>query len=216
MASRTDSGTHGLTAEALSRLLAGLHDDRERAGEAYEALRRTLVKFFDWRGAIHPDECADETLDRLARKLDEGATIDDPGRFARGIARLVLLERWRDPEARAMRTDTAQLAHVPAPVAAEPPDAEPRSGCFERCLEELPLDGRELILGYYAHSGGVRIEARKRLAESMRLTENALRSRAQRIRDRLERCTVRCVDRLREGATGPTRNDRREHSQGKE
>jgi DNA-directed RNA polymerase specialized sigma24 family protein len=212
MATRSDSGTGGLTAETLSRLLAGFHDDRERAGEAYEALRRTLVKFFDWRGATHPDECADETLDRLARKLDEGATIDDPWRFARGIARLVLLERWRRPEARTMRTDTAQLALLPAPLAAEPPDAEPRSSCFERCLNELPEDGRQLILVYYAQSGRAKIEARKRLAESMRLTENALRSRAQRIRDRLERCTARCLERLRDGADGPTRNGVAEHT----
>jgi DNA-directed RNA polymerase specialized sigma24 family protein len=212
MESRSDSGTRGLTAETLSRLLAGLHDDRERAGEAYEALRRTLVKFFDWRGAIHPDECADETLDRLARRLDEGATIDDPGRFARGIARLVLLERWRRPDERALRTDTAQLARVPAPLAAETPDAEPRSGCFERCLNDLPEDGRQLILVYYAHSGRAKIEARKRLAESMRLTESALRSRAQRIRDRLERCTTRCLERLRDGAAEPTRNGDGDHS----
>jgi DNA-directed RNA polymerase specialized sigma24 family protein len=212
MASRTDSGTSGLTAEALSRLLAGLHDDRERAGEAYEALRRTLVKFFDWRGATHPDECADETLDRLARKLDEGATIDDPGRFARGIARLVLLERWRRPDARLRPADDSRLAQVPAPVPPEPPEAQPRDGCFERCLGELPEEGRRLILGYYAHSGRVRIEARKRLADSMRLTENALRSRAQRIRDRLERCTARCLERLRDGAADPTRNGAAEHT----
>ncbi|HET9314978.1 MAG TPA: hypothetical protein VFQ51_05285 [Vicinamibacteria bacterium] len=205
MAGRTDSGARALTAEALSRLLAGLHHDRERAGEAYEALRRTLVKFFDWRGATHPDECADETLDRLARKLGEGATIDDPARFARGIARLVLLERWRRPEARAVRGDDALVARVPAPAAPDPPEAEPRSACFERCLKELPSDGRELILAYYADAGRVRIEARRRLADAMRLTENALRSRAQRIRDRLERCTARCVERL--GGAGPTRTD---------
>lgn len=212
MASRTDSGTRGLTAEALSRLLAGLDHDRDRAGEAYEALRRTLVKFFDWRGAVHPEECADETLDRLARKLDEGAAIDDPGRFARGIARLVLLERWRRPEARTLRADPSQLALVPAPAAPEPTDAEPRSGCFETCLNELPEDGRVLILGYYAGSGRVKIDTRKRLAESLRLTDNALRSRAQRIRDRLERCTARCLERRRDRPDGPTRNDGAEHS----
>src|SRR5262245_41377894 len=190
MASRTESGTRGLTAEALARLLAGLHQDRERAGEAYEALRRSLVKFFDWRGANHPEECADETLDRLARRLDEGAPVDDPVLYARGIARLVLLETWRRPEERALRTDTAQLAHLPAPATVEPSDAEPRSRCFEGCLADLPEDGRRLILEYYAGTGRVKIDARKRMAEALSLSENALRSRAQRIRDRLERCTA--------------------------
>jgi DNA-directed RNA polymerase specialized sigma24 family protein len=213
MAGRTDSGARGLTAEALSRLLAGLHHDRERAGEAYEALRRTLVKFFDWRGATHPDECADETLDRLARKLDEGATIDDPARFARGIARLVLLERWRRPEARAVRSDDALVARMPAPAPHEPAETEPRSACFERCLNELPEDGRELILAYYTHAGRVRIDARRRLADVMRLSENALRSRAQRIRDRLERCTGRCVERLGSASGAATRNGGTDHDE---
>lgn len=208
MASRTDPDARSLTAVALTRLLAGLDADRDRAGEAYEALRRTLVKFFDWRGATHPEECADETLDRLARRLDEGTDVEDPVRFARGIARLVLLERWRRPEARVLRADDAQLAMVPAPVPHEPA-AEPRAGCFERCLGELPEEGRQLILEYYTHSGRGRIETRKRLSESLGLTENALRSRAQRIRDRLERCTAGCVE-----AGRPTRNRDEDHSQG--
>jgi DNA-directed RNA polymerase specialized sigma24 family protein len=212
MASRIDSETRGLTGEALSRLLAGLADDPERAGEAYESLRRTLVKFFDWRRAHDPDECADETLDRLARRLHEGTAIDDPVRFARGIARLVLLESWRRPEARTVRADASQLALVPAPATPEPSDAEPRSGCFERCLQELPEDGRLLILEYYAHSGRERIETRKRLSESLRLTENALRSRAQRIRDRLERCTARCLEHRRVETSRPARNGEADHT----
>jgi DNA-directed RNA polymerase specialized sigma24 family protein len=212
MASRTDSGTRGLTAEALARLLAGLDDDRDRAGEVYEALRRTLVKFFDWRGATHPEECADETLDRLARRLDEGAAITDPALYARGIARLVLLERWRRPEERALRTDASQLALLPAPATVDPLDVEPRSACFGRCLDELPEDARRLILAYYAGSGRLKIEARKRMAEALRLTENALRSRAQRIRDRLERCTARCLERSRSEAGEPTRNSDAHHS----
>jgi DNA-directed RNA polymerase specialized sigma24 family protein len=194
MSSRTDPEARGLTAEALSRLLARLDDDPERAGEAYEALRRTLVKFFDWRGASRPDECADETLDRLARKLDEGTRVEDPRGFARGIARLVLFESWRRPEKRARHVSDSELARLPAPVLPEGSDSEPRAACFTRCLAELPPDGRQLILGYYSAEGRLKIEARKRMANSLGLSENALRSRAQRIRDRLERCIGRCVD----------------------
>jgi len=193
MSSRTDPETRGLTAEALARLLARLHGDPEQAGEAYEALRRALVKFFDWRGASQPDECADETIDRLARKLDEGTHVDDPRRFARGIARLVLFETWRRPEVLARRADESDLARLPAPPAPEAPDTEPRAACFARCLSDLPHDGRQLILAYYSADGRGKIETRKRMAESLGLTESALRSRAQRIRDRLERCVGRCL-----------------------
>src|SRR4030095_8986131 len=65
----TSHATHELSARALRLLLARLDPDPDRAGAAYEALRRALVKFFDWRGARVPEEGADETLDRLARQL---------------------------------------------------------------------------------------------------------------------------------------------------
>jgi hypothetical protein len=66
-----------LTASALERLLVRLDSDPTRAAAAYEALRLSLTRFFDWRGAHFPDECADETLNRLARRLDEGAAVAD-------------------------------------------------------------------------------------------------------------------------------------------
>jgi len=193
MVSSADPETRGLTGAALARLLARLDADPVRAGEAYEALRRTLVKYFDWRGAHHPYECADETLDRLARKLEEGMRVDDPRSFARGIARLVLFERWRQPEARARIADESELDRLPAPLVAEPEEGEAREQCFTRCLAELPAEGREIILRYYSAEGRLKIETRRHLAGSLGLSDNALRSRAQRIRDRLERCIGRCL-----------------------
>jgi DNA-directed RNA polymerase specialized sigma24 family protein len=193
MATRSDPPLRGLTADGLARLLARLDHDPERAGVAYEDLRHTLVKFFDWRGAIRPDECADETLDRLARRLGEGTPVDVPRGFARGIARLVLLESWRSPEARARRASESELARLPAPETIGTPDAEPRAPCLRRCLDELSPEARRLILGYYSAEGRTRIEARRRMAETLELTETALRSRAQRIRERLESCIGRCL-----------------------
>jgi DNA-directed RNA polymerase specialized sigma24 family protein len=98
-----DAG-RGLTAGAVASLLARLGPDAERAGSAYEHLRRTLMSFFAWRGAATPEDCADETLDRLAARLDDGVAVEDVPRFARGIARMVLLERWRRPERAAFRS----------------------------------------------------------------------------------------------------------------
>jgi DNA-directed RNA polymerase specialized sigma24 family protein len=66
--------------------------------------------------------------------------------------------------------------------------------CFERCLAELPADGRALILEYYAAEGRLKIDGRKRLAAALGLSDTALRNRAQRLRDRLERCVRRRLD----------------------
>jgi DNA-directed RNA polymerase specialized sigma24 family protein len=180
----------GLTARALASLLARLDPDAERAGSAYEHLRRALVSFFAWRGAATPEECADETLDRLATRVDEGVPVEDLARFARGIARLVLLEHWRRPEAR--RTALKDIGEGPAVEGeAQYEDAVPE--CLSRCLSELAPESRDLILEYYGSEGRTRIEARKRMAQALRVSESALRNRAQRVRDQLERCVARCA-----------------------
>ena len=120
-----------LTASALERLLARLDPDATRAAEAYEALRLSLTRFFDWRGAHFPDECADETMNRLARRLDEGAAVADIRSFALGIARLVRLERARSPQVRQDQLDEQRIG--PAPAVDR--DPEPR---LHECLETLP------------------------------------------------------------------------------
>ena len=60
-----------LNSRTFAQLLDCLDADRERAGEKYEALRRTLIRFFVWRGAPFPEEHTDETFNRLARKLGQ-------------------------------------------------------------------------------------------------------------------------------------------------
>jgi DNA-directed RNA polymerase specialized sigma24 family protein len=188
MSPRSDPDARSLTPRAFALLLRRLGDDAERSGEGYESLRRTLVRFFDWRGANAPDVCADETLDRLARRLDEDGSIDDVRGYAHGIARLVLLEQWRRP-----REQPAGEAEGRLP-AAEPPAEDPRQACFDLCLAELPEDGRALILEYYAADGRQKIDGRKRLAATLGLSDTALRNRAQRLRDRLERCIRRRLE----------------------
>jgi DNA-directed RNA polymerase specialized sigma24 family protein len=188
MSPRSDPDARAVTPRAFALLLERLGDDAAEGGEGYESLRRALVRFFDWRGAHAPDVCADETLDRLARRLEEDGAIEDVRAYAHGIARLVLLEQWRRPRERP--ADEADERLQVAPV---PPEEDPREACFERCLAELPADGRALILEYYAADGRQKIEGRKRLAAAHGLSDTALRNRAQRLRDRLERCIRRCL-----------------------
>ena len=103
-----------LTASAFDRLLLRLDPDPSRAAVAYETLRLSLTRFFDWRGAHFPDECADETMNRLARRLDEGAAVADIRSFALGIARLVLLEQARSPQLRQDELDERRIGLAPA------------------------------------------------------------------------------------------------------
>src|SRR6185295_11019215 len=81
-----------LTSQAFIRLLERLGGDEDEAAQNYEDLRHTLIRSFEWRGAPFPEEHADETFNRLARKLGEGIEIKNIGAYAYEVARLVCLE----------------------------------------------------------------------------------------------------------------------------
>src|SRR5215510_14093614 len=87
-----------LSEESFSRLLARLNADPMLAGEEYEKLRARLIYFFERRGCRIPAELSDETISRVVRKVEEGLKIEDVFKFSYGVARLVLMEHWRDPK----------------------------------------------------------------------------------------------------------------------
>jgi DNA-directed RNA polymerase specialized sigma24 family protein len=88
----------------------------------------------------------------------------------------------------------AEEANLEDLAAPEPPEDLPRHACLERCLQELPREARDLVLQYYVSEGRSKIDNRRRLAVTLGLTDNALRSRVQRVRDRLERCIAKCLN----------------------
>lgn len=181
-----------LTAEAFAKLLAGFDANPERAAAKYESLRRALVKFFDWQGAMFPEELADETFNRVTRKLDEGVELQNAATYCHGVARLVLLESRKRAETRRAEFDEAISVADPREQFATSSDDE-RRRCFDHCLAELPVEHRQLVLSYYQHDKRQKIDGRQTLANQLGLPLNALRSRVQRIRDRLEQCVRRCL-----------------------
>lgn len=194
-----------LSQEAFWTLLSSLDPDLLRAGERYEALRRKLIIFFLGRGGRDPEDSADETLDRLSRRLAEGERIHDLGRFAHGVARRVHGEDLR--RQRRDRLARAELAGSRASLAAAV-DSDAGAECIRRCIERLDAGDRSLIVTYYAGSGHGLQEDRKELAAGLGLTPAALRVRAYRIRRSLESCTRDCL-RGRTGAGGPLGGERR-------
>ena len=174
-----------LSREAFDRLLAALDSDRTAAGEEYERLRHTLVHYFSWQQQRDPEALADEVLNRIARKIEAGAQIENYRQYAFGIARLLLLENRR--------------AEIRERVALETNRSVPSSNgerpeiCLEQCLELLSIENRNLILAYYQGEKRGRIEARTALAERLGIDLNALRNRALRLRLKLEQCMSRCM-----------------------
>src|SRR6202011_6143813 len=82
---------------AFEQLLRTLDPDRDNASRRYEALRRKLIDLFTWEHCESPDELADEALNRLAKRLSEGVSLDGAGtdRYAFGIARFLMREESR-------------------------------------------------------------------------------------------------------------------------
>ena len=60
-----------LTPGAFHRLLTWLDEGADSEGQKYLEMRRRLVAYFDRKNCPAPDELADETLNRVARRLEE-------------------------------------------------------------------------------------------------------------------------------------------------
>jgi len=183
----------GLTAEEFAKLLDCLDGNRERAGEKYEELRRTLIRFFEWRGAPFPEEHADETFNRIARKLCEGIEIQNIGGYCYEVARRVCLEIFKGRDSKRVPLEEVASEARVAEMSAEAVEKESRLECLEDCLRWIPAESRELIVEYYREEKRSRIDHRKVLAERLGLRRDALANRAQRVRDKLERCVAGCL-----------------------
>jgi DNA-directed RNA polymerase specialized sigma24 family protein len=171
-----------LTQQEFDTLLSWFSHDREQAGERYEAIRRMLAKYFEWRRCVPSDEYVDETIDRVARRLATGERIraaDAPNYF-RGVARKVCLE-WYKQMARPIPASTPPETETPSPLLAR----------LEDCLRMLSPEGRELLETYY-------LEQRKDLPARLGITPNAVRVRVFKEKRKLIACMVRQLTRAAE------------------
>jgi DNA-directed RNA polymerase specialized sigma24 family protein len=167
-------------------------------------MRRRLVSYFDRKNCLAPDELTDETLNRVARRLEEEGVITDatPAQYCYIVAKFVFLESLRRAESSPLSLEDLPDANpfaLSASAISEANDekalAEARLTCLERCLENLDADNRKLLLQYYQGEQRAKIENRRLLAERLGITANALSIRACRIRDRLESCISKCLKR---------------------
>lgn len=190
-----------LTSQAFIRLLERLGDNEEQAAHNYEDLRHILIRSFEWRGAPFPEEHADETLNRLARKLDEGVEIRNINDYTYTVARLVWLEAIKRVGPAPL--DEIQNEPIAIDTSREVAEKEDSLNCLDDCLDALPGKSRDLIMEYYVDEKRGRIDRRRDLAERLGLRRDALANRAQRLRDKLEQCVTRCLQKKRRYTTTP-------------
>jgi DNA-directed RNA polymerase specialized sigma24 family protein len=194
-ASPSEPKKWSLDRASLDRLLEQLGDDREAAAQRYERIRHRLIKFFAWERCPAPEDHADETLNRTARRIVEGESIVNSENYVFGVARLVR----REAMAKLQRSEAALADYARALQRAGPQEDASQSmrvdRCFESCLARLDEDQRAFILRYYQGISRDRIDNRKALARSLGLPLNAVRNRALRLRESLEKCLAACLNR---------------------
>ena len=192
-----------LNQENFRQLLGWLDQGIDSGGRNYLEMRRRLVSYFDRKNCKSPDDLADETLNRVARRLQEEGTIssESPARYCYIVARFVFLEYSRaaaqDPLS---LDDISNRGHNPRVSATSKPDdaneariQEKRLSCLEHCLKGIEPQEREIIFHYYEGEQRAKIENRRALAARFGLTPNALTIRACRTRMKLEACVSQCM-----------------------
>jgi DNA-directed RNA polymerase specialized sigma24 family protein len=179
-----------LTAESFNNLLAWLHKDRDEAGRVYEEIRSKLIKGFKSHSCPVSEELADETINRVTRKLPEiiETYVGDPRRYFFGVAYRVLLEYQRYGHL------LVPLPEKELPFEERRDNVETVYGCLENCLRHLAPHSRELILQFYQGEKQVKIKQRKELAERLNTKLANLRLQAHRIRTSLRKCILTCLE----------------------
>ena len=174
-----------LRREDFERLLVWLDSDRERAGEIYERIRWRLVTILASRGCTQAEEMADETIDRVARRVAdiEQTYVGDKAIYFLGVMNNVHHEYLRRPT-------------TPRLLPGEKDDVEAREQihlCLDDCLEKLAPYSRQLIERYYAADKKAKIDLRKLVARELGIKPATLRLRALRIREKLQICIESCL-----------------------
>jgi DNA-directed RNA polymerase specialized sigma24 family protein len=181
-----------LTESAFERLVTWLDENSEPKGERYVVIRRRLAQYFDRKNCSSPFELADETLNRVARRLEQEGEItgSTPSQFCFNTARYIVLESRRRPGHEQLNEDLASSPQF----SKEGEWEQQRSDCLEKCLQTLEAEDRIIILGYYQGERRARIDNRKLIAAKLGVSMNALTIRACRIRIKLESCIKKCLN----------------------
>jgi DNA-directed RNA polymerase specialized sigma24 family protein len=168
-----------LSADGFEQLLRALDHDRDTAAREYSRLRDRIAGLLRWWGAANGDDLADVTLDRVARTLAHGKIVPRTSltSYVQGVARMIFYEATRADRRRQVSEQHAILNDRGV--------ADPLLDCLDRCLEQLQPSERDLMLRYYGE--GRQHVIRRELAAELGISSTALRLRAHRLRERLER-----------------------------
>lgn len=172
-----ESGEFSRTGE----LLGYLDPDPSIAATKLEAIRRRLIRLFEWRGVMLPEDLADATIVRVTDRLASGVKISsDPYDYFVGVAHLAYREHLRSVVKDHGLISDLDMSGA-APDTTDSADDELRLSALRETLQNLAPDQRELFIRYHQTE-----EARRDLARDLGIGLSALRIRVHRLRRKVE------------------------------
>lgn len=183
------------TKEQFDGLMAWLGSSAEDPGAKYETIRQSLVKLFVWNGYWDAEDLADETIDRVMRKVPEIAIeySGDPALYFYGVARMMLKERRRQKTISSESQSLESRLTTRSQQSDDTDEINRRFECLEECIAKLPVDSRELILDYYQEVKRAKIDFRQQIARRMGMDIENLRVKVFRIRASIYKCMEKCL-----------------------
>lgn len=164
-----------MSSSAENAFLSTLDPDPVEAERKYWALRSKLVFFFRKNACIDPENLADETIERAWKRFSSGVEpYSGLNAYCHGVARHVLQEYRRRPQGQELPEDLP-VQHSPAPARLS---ASEEGILVRQALKNLTDQDKELFTKYY-------LDDRDELARSENISENGLRIRIFRIRQKL-------------------------------
>jgi DNA-directed RNA polymerase specialized sigma24 family protein len=168
-------------------------------GQRYLEVRQRLELYFDRKNCVAPSQLADETLNRVIRKLQENGEVKGvaPLQYCYMVAKYVFLEALRadnrSPFYRPVTTANPTNLSGQSVSVQDTNAASEQKQKVTSCVESLSSTDRELIVEYYRGQQRNKTERRAALAARLGLTANALSTRACGVRQRLEVCIEACL-----------------------
>lgn len=185
----------------FQKFLNWIDEGADSGGERYLELRHRLVNYFDRKSCVSAEELADETLSRVAAKLQEKGKITNvaPAQYCYITAKFVFLEYLRSAEHKHISLEEQAESgqrHLEPAVKRESDHVsaanEKMLDCLDQCLQKLSPEESSLILEYYQGEQKEKIQHRAQIAQRLGVSANALSIRACRIRNKLEAWVRAC------------------------
>lgn len=183
-----------LTQKDFDALLMWFSPDREEAGVKYEEIRNGLIRFFLLKGCSEAETLADETINRVAKKINTFDTTNNHKHitYFLGFAVNISRESRKKNKISDVEIENLNIKVEQNEVLFE--FEENRYKCLEKCLSKLAAEERKLIIEYFKKEKSEKFTHRRNLAEENGLTMGAMQVKVHRIKRVLKNCLENCVE----------------------